>query len=139
MAPHVLVGVSGCCDNKHNEWHQMSNLFIYSINLFSLKRKLFRSRQLDYSKLTLNVIFIYLPSYSLWIIVQMSFISARHHMAIIFIKKNINRSNVLCVYILNIFWSANESIAINIEATVYLIMVFLFVYVHMYCVMFIIT
>lgn len=60
-------------------------------------------------------------------------------MAIIFIKKNINRSNVLCVYILNIFWSANESIAINIEATVYLIMVFLFVYVHMYCVMFIIT
>lgn len=125
MAPHVLVGVSGYCDNKHNEWHQMSNLFIYSINLFSLKRKLFRSRQLDYSKLTLNVIFIYLPSYSLWIIVQMSFIPARHHMVIIFIKKNINRSNVLCVYILNSFWSVNESIAINnIEATVYLIMFF---------------
>lgn len=57
-----------------------------------------------------------------------------------FHQKNINRSNVLCVYILNIFWSVNESIAINnIEATVYLIMFFLFVYVHMYCVMFIIT
>lgn len=71
--------------------------------------------------------------------VQMSFIPARHHMVIIFIKKNINRSNVLCVYILNIFWAINESIAINTEATVYLIMFFLFVYVHMYCVMFIIT